>query len=124
MTLEPHTHTLLLAQLLIWSVPDCRRPPLCIATRHRANIFGVQILPQTNDTRLVSASMDHTVQLHSLDHPDVVSWEAQPGAARLTAGGGDSVGRRTLSASTRTYHCHTSRVKVRRGKKPPQTFLA
>lgn len=52
-----------LSQLMIWSVPEFHRRPLAIETAHRANIFGVQFLPCTGDEKLVSGSMDHTVQV-------------------------------------------------------------
>eukprot|EP00983_Pelagomonas_calceolata_P093825 1157818-Pelagomonas_calceolata.AAC.1 len=35
-------------KLLIWEYPDVKRLPVALTTRHRANIFGAHILPQTN----------------------------------------------------------------------------
>lgn len=50
-------------QVMIWSAPGPAMPPLSVSTHHRANIFGVQFLPCTGDTKVVTAAMDHTVQV-------------------------------------------------------------
>jgi hypothetical protein len=80
---------------------------------------GVRFLPQSNDTRLVTGAMDHSVQLHQL--------ETAPAAMKLPlrGGGGDDSGSpqgqagggaagSPARASVRSvvYACHRSRVKV------------
>jgi WD and tetratricopeptide repeat-containing protein 1 len=92
------------SQILLWSFPDYQHPPLVVSTQHRANIFGVQFLPCSNDTKLVSAAMDHTVQLHELDREEVKAW-------RRSSVGSGGVRTATQTAS-KSYYCHTNRVKV------------
>ena len=45
-----------------------QQPPICLETQHHSNIFGVAILPETDNTCIASGAMDHSVQLHQLDH--------------------------------------------------------
>ena len=113
----PHLAPFYFLQIMLWSVPASRRPPLCISTPHRANIFGVQFLPQTGDSKLVTASMDHTVQLHELERAEVESWVAGrscgPAGASGSGGTGGGGPVAASSRSSRTFYCHTNRVKVR-----------
>jgi hypothetical protein len=55
-----------LVQVLLWHYPDTCRVPIALETEHRANLFGVAILPFSNNCQVVSGSMDSTVQLHEL----------------------------------------------------------
>lgn len=54
-------------QIMLWRYPETHLPPLCMETRHQANIFGVAMLPCCNDRSIVSGAMDFSVQLHRLD---------------------------------------------------------
>ncbi|KAK9836189.1 hypothetical protein WJX81_007802 [Elliptochloris bilobata] len=88
--------------LCIWSYPTASTSQrLTINTEHEANIFGVRFLPCSGNRRLVSAGMDGTVQLHTLD--------AAPDAAR--SGRGSAHGG-SAAANTIVYRCHESRVKA------------
>jgi WD and tetratricopeptide repeat-containing protein 1 len=55
-----------LVQVLLWHYPDTSRVPVALETEHRANLFGVAILPFSNNCKIVSGAMDYTVQLHEL----------------------------------------------------------
>lgn len=52
--------------MLLWHYPDTSRVPLALQTEHRANLFGVALLPFSNNTRVVTGAMDYTVQLHEI----------------------------------------------------------
>jgi hypothetical protein len=60
-------------QIIVWPYPDTGAPPLVVETQHRAIIFGVQFLPQSNNARLISGGMDHSVQMHELPPADLGS---------------------------------------------------
>ncbi len=64
-------------QVIVWNYPPSHGGtagvPLAVETLHRAIIFGVQFLPQSNNAKLVSGGMDHTVQLHELPPADLGS---------------------------------------------------
>eukprot|EP00889_Picochlorum_renovo_P000891 jgi/Picre1/27921/NNA_000883.t1 len=52
------------ANLMIWPYPQGM--PYTVPTLHTSNIFGVQFLPHTNSSVLVTGAMDHTVGLHRI----------------------------------------------------------
>ncbi|WPT13229.1 WD and tetratricopeptide repeats protein 1 [Picochlorum sp. SENEW3] len=52
------------ANLIIWPYPQGM--PYTVPTLHTSNIFGVQFLPHTNSSVLVTGAMDHTVGLHRI----------------------------------------------------------
>lgn len=53
----PHTHTREpYMQVILWPFPDTGRVPVCLRTRHRANLFGVAFLPHCNSTRVVTGA--------------------------------------------------------------------
>lgn len=90
----------LLTQVLLWSYPDCDRPPLALQTDHAANIFGVQFLPCTNNQKIVTGAMDERVMLHHLEAaPAKASVQTRRGVAPIAC-------RSTL------FGCHRARVKV------------
>jgi len=104
--------------VVVWRYPGAdAAAPLTVETQHRANIFGVHFLPCSGHARLVSAAMDHTVQLHELPPADMgSSYRLRPGSAAGGARGGGGMGgrgARQVAAAQRTtvYHCHRSRVK-------------
>ena len=103
-------------QIMLWAVPELRKAPLRIKTMHRANIFGVQFLPQTGNTRMVSCAMDHTVQMHLLERADVESWSSSSnhpaGSASAAREAATSPRSPFVPTTTRTFHSHTNRVKV------------
>ncbi len=100
-------------QIMLWSVPDHGRRPLAVNTHHRANIFGVQFLPCSHDAKVVSAAMDHTVQLHDLSRADVEEWAAGRPSSRQPAGGSQGRPLQAAQSSCQVFYCHTNRVKVR-----------
>ncbi len=53
---------------MLWNYPRAHQLPICIETLHQANIFGVAVLPESNNSCLVTGAMDHSVQVHRLDH--------------------------------------------------------
>lgn len=53
-------------QVMLWQYPDTNRVPIALQTEHRANLFGVAILPFSNNCKVVSGAMDYTVQLHEI----------------------------------------------------------
>ena len=112
-------------QIMLWTVPDCRKAPLRVKTMHRANIFGVQFLPQTNNSKIVSCAMDHTVQLHMLERDEVESWSSSSAnrqrpsdsAAETDAASTPSAtaASRSCSPTSLKYYNHTNRVKASEG---------
>ncbi|GAX77513.1 hypothetical protein CEUSTIGMA_g4957.t1 [Chlamydomonas eustigma] len=98
-------------KILLWSFPDSKRPPLIVSTQHRANIFGVQFLPCCNDTKLVSVAMDHTVQLHELDREEVEAWRSTSSGIDYTNPSRGQLGRTATQTASKSYYCHTNRVK-------------
>lgn len=52
------------ANIMIWPYPQGM--PYTVPTLHTSNIFGVQFLPHTNSSVLVTGAMDHTVGLHRI----------------------------------------------------------
>lgn len=101
-------------QVIVWRYPDTDRIPLAIETSHRANIFGVHILPCTNNSKIVSGAMDHTVQLHELPPADLGTSIRQP-SQRISNGSRRHQQTRPLQTAqqrTTVYYCHSSRVKV------------
>lgn len=93
----------MLLQVLLWSYPDCDRPPLAVQTEHAANIFGVQFLPCTNNEKIVTGAMDDTVMLHHLDR--------SPAKACTVSSG---LGITRMACRSTLYGCHRARVKVHR----------
>jgi hypothetical protein len=76
-----------------------------VRTQHRANLFGVQFLPHSSSSVLVTGAMDHTVQLHSLlTAPDTVARDVK---------GSGLAPQIVVQPRTTVYSCHTGRVKVR-----------
>jgi WD and tetratricopeptide repeat-containing protein 1 len=51
---------------MLWHYPDTTRVPIALQTEHRANLFGVAILPHSSSCKVVSGAMDYTVQLHEI----------------------------------------------------------
>ena len=64
----------LLPQVMLWPYPDTSRVPIALQTEHRANLFGVAILPFSNNCKVVSGAMDYTVQLHELSEGGSGFW--------------------------------------------------
>lgn len=94
-------------QVLLWKYPDTTAAPLCINTQHRLNIFGVQFLPCSNDSKIVTAAFDRTVQLHTLDRAPL----AYPAHRRTAATrGNDRI--RPIDCHTVVYSNHSECVKV------------
>ena len=99
--------------MLIWSYPHTERRPLCIHTRHDLNIFGVEFLPGSNSTKLISAAYDCTVQLHDISRASARTIKgvrtSSGGRAHGTTGPAfDSV---DLCLTT-VYYNHSESVKV------------
>lgn len=94
-------------QVLLWKYPDTTAAPLCINTQHRLNIFGVQFLPCSDDSKIVTAAFDRTVQLHTLDRAPL----AYPAHRRTAATrGNDRI--RPIDCHTVVYSNHSECVKV------------
>jgi WD40 repeat protein len=72
----------------MWQFPNFHdSQPIIIPTEHRANIFGIQFLPQSGGpTKLVTGAADHSVQVHECDHNN-------------------------LGSITTQYNCHRARIK-------------
>ena len=104
---SPFTYPL---QIMLWACPEYRKAPFRVKTMHRANIFGVQFLPQSGNATIVSCAMDHTVQLHVLDRAEVEAWSAS--SSRPATSGFGAIPPQAYSSSTRIFYNHTSRVKV------------
>ncbi|KAL0048474.1 hypothetical protein WJX82_004068 [Trebouxia sp. C0006] len=83
-------------QVLLWSYPDTDKSPLALQTEHAANIFGVQFMPCTNNSQIITGSMDNTVMLHHIDKLPT----------RTTTGSPTPV-----AFQSTLYGCHRSRVK-------------
>jgi hypothetical protein len=71
--------------VILWPYPDTGRTPLQLATEHRNNIFGVQLLPGSGNAQVVTCAGDGTVQLHQLGAAP--SFRLPRGAAANPAGG-------------------------------------
>ena len=86
--------------MLLWSYPDVDRSPLALQTGHAANIFGVQFLPCTNNSQIVTGAMDDTVMLHRVDRlPTQVSGRSNSAPT-------------PVDFQSTLYGCHRARVKV------------
>eukprot|EP00877_Chromochloris_zofingiensis_P010684 jgi/Chrzof1/586/Cz01g21100.t1 len=102
-------------QVLLWHYPDTDRMPLAVQTEHRANLFGVQFLPSTDNTKIVSGAMDYTVQLHELDgcpsYKDSCNLRRRRGTNESRRSGAAQHETKSVQPRTTVYHCHKSRVK-------------
>lgn len=58
---------------MLWDYPSRVGSARCIKTLHRLNIFGVEFLPGSGSTKIVTAAYDRTVQLHDLGRADSAS---------------------------------------------------
>ena len=86
--------------MLLWSYPDTDKNPLALQTEHAANIFGVQFMPCTSNSQIITGSMDNTVMLHHIDRlPTKLS--------RTTTGS-----LTPIAFQSTLYGCHHARVKV------------
>ena len=88
----PHVHACVracpLLQVLIWHYPETWRMPLALETEHRYNLFGVQFLPATNNTRVVSGALYCSVLLQVLDANRATAPPMWRVGARGAGGGG------------------------------------
>ncbi len=127
-------------QVILWPYPDTDRIPIALSTEHRQNLFGVKLLPATNNRRIVTGAMDNSVQMHELDaapQPQLPGGSRRgssrggasssnggvdgEGGASWRGGGGRAGMRRhgvapplqRVQPRTTVYGCHRSRVKVR-----------
>lgn len=103
--------------MLLWHASDGARAPAALDTQHRANLFGVQFLPGSGDSKLVTGAMDFTVQLHELDTPPAAAppeWRPPPGGGAARRHAGARV--RRVTPRTTVFACHENRVKARRGE--------
>ena len=96
---------------MLWACPEYGKAPFRVKTMHRANIFGVQFLPQSGNAKIVSCAMDHTVQIHVLDRAEVEAWSTSSPRPVAAAGSGATTPQ-AYPASSRIFYNHTSRVKV------------
>lgn len=94
-------------QVLLWKYPDAEAAPLCINTQHHLNIFGVQFLPCSNDSKIITGSLDRMVQLHTLDRAPAT----QSTSHRKAGATGD--GLRHVECQSVVYTNHSECVKVR-----------
>mmetsp|Transcript_4084 Transcript_4084/g.10439 ORF Transcript_4084/g.10439 Transcript_4084/m.10439 type:complete len:576 (-) Transcript_4084:1243-2970(-) len=53
--------------VILWHYPFVNHHPVVVPTCHRGNIFGVKFMPCSGDLKIVTGSMDCSVQLHHLD---------------------------------------------------------
>lgn len=96
----PEDSSLSLPQVLLWSYPDVDKTPLALQTEHAANIFGVQFMPRTNNSQIITGSMDDTVMLHHVDRL----------STQLSRRGSSST--TPVASQSTLYGCHRARVKV------------
>ena len=87
-------------QVLLWSYPDVDRSPLALQTDHAANIFGVQFMPCTNNSQIITGAMDDTVMLHNIERLPAQLARRSNGSAVPVA------------FQSTLYGCHRARVKV------------
>ncbi len=125
-------------QVILWHYPDTGRVPTVLTTQHRANIFGVQILPCTGNTKVVTGAMDNMVHLLEMDASPSSHLASPASSQRISdAGGGggqgsrrgrgglprrhrwsapageeEEIGLEVVHPNVRLFECHTSRVKV------------
>lgn len=95
------------AQVLLWNYPNTGLPPRCIHTRHSLNIFGVEFLPGSNSSKVVTAAFDATVQLHDLGRS--LASRPLPRRGRSNAPPYESLD----FCHTTVFHNHSESVKVR-----------
>jgi WD40 repeat protein len=100
-------------QIMLWNFPDPEKPTRCIQTRHDLNIFGVEFLPGSNSTKIITSAFDRTVQLHDISR----SSGSLPGSsAGQRRSAGTATGRPYQNVDlcfTTVYHNHSESVKVR-----------
>lgn len=107
--------------MLLWHPSDPDRIPLALETEHRANLFGVQFLPHSNNSKIVTGAMDSTVQLLELEGNPAAAppaWRRRNGSAagggrRHAGAGGAGAAVRAATPRATVFCCHTNRVKVR-----------
>lgn len=93
----------------LWAFPEDGSRQYRLPTLHEANIFGVQFLPHSGSSKMVTGAMDKTVQLHTLDvtAPDAYK-RAPPGTSTSRTGEERD---NSIPAQTAVFHCHRGRVK-------------
>lgn len=96
-------------QVMLWSYPDTDRAPTCIDTRHELNIFGVEFLPCTGSSMVISAAYDRMVQLHRLDTTSVPT----AGPYRPPNRGSAPIATQSVQCHTQVFTNHSESVKVR-----------
>jgi WD and tetratricopeptide repeats protein 1 len=84
------------------------RSPICIDTRHELNIFGVEFLPCTGSSMVISAAYDRMVQLHRLDRTSVPT----AGPYRPFSGGSAPIATQSVRCHTQVFTNHSESVKV------------
>ena len=92
---------------MLWDYPSHAGSARCIKTLHRLNIFGVDFLPGSGSSKIVTAAYDRTVQLHDLGRADSSSIP-QRSDEPLPAGI-----RQVDYCHTQVFENHSESVKVR-----------
>jgi hypothetical protein len=95
-------------QVMLWNFSRPDDPPRCVHTRHDLNIFGVQFLPGSNSSKIVTGAYDRSVQLHDLGR----SLTSAPGPFRKA--GRRPAYERVEYCHTTVFNNHSESVKVRR----------
>ena len=94
---------------MLWSYPDADRAPIAIDTRHEMNIFGVEFMPCTGSSMVISSAYDRMVQLHRLDRTSVPT----AGPYRPSSGGSAPIATQSVQCHTQVFTNHSESVKVR-----------
>ena len=92
--------------VIVWPYPTGKG--YVVPTLHTSNVFGVQFLPRTNGTVLVTGAMDETVRLHRLN----TYGEKLPCVgSRSWVEGSENEDLQSLTGHSTEFRCHAGRVK-------------
>jgi len=92
--------------IIVWPYPTGKG--YVVPTLHTSNVFGVQFLPRTNGTVLVTGAMDETVRLHRLN----TYGEKLPCVGRRSwVEGSQNEDLQSLTGHSTEFRCHSGRVK-------------
>lgn len=105
-------------QVLLWSFPHVDQPPLALQTHHDLNIFGVEFLPGSGNTKVITAAYDRTVQLHDISSTHAPSTSTPVAHPRRRRFGAPQNGTYTApvqaveARNVSVYRNHSESVKV------------